>query len=130
MIIKFFHEGQTMLIDGVDFCKYRTLGADEQVVVREDVKDYTADRNRPIMCPPAKDYTADRNRPIMCPPAKDYTADRNRPIMCPPANVLAQQGESNARLEFWYERGGNSGQLLCQKPVFLMSDEGKTIERI
>ncbi len=98
MIIKFFHEGQTMLIDGVDFCKYRTLGADEQVVVREDVK--------------------------------DYTADRNRPIMCPPANVLAQQGESNARLEFWYERGGNSGQLLCQKPVFLMSDEGKTIERI
>ncbi len=114
MIIKFFHEGQARLIDGVDFCKYRTLGADEQVVVREDVKDYTADRNRPIMCPPAK----------------DYTADRNRPIMCPPANVLAQQGESNARLEFWYERGGNSGQLLCQKPVFLMSDEGKTIERI
>ena len=98
MIIKIYHNGQTMLIDGVDFLKYRTLEAAEQVIVREDVK--------------------------------DFTDDINRPIACPPFNAAQGQGESNARLEFWYERNGNIGQLLCHRPVYLMSDEGKTIERI
>ena len=95
MIIKFFHNGQTMLIDGVEFCKYRTLEPGEQVVMRKDVRDFTDDPNKPIACPPV-----------------------NKSV------------EPNDRLEFWYDRNGNEGQLLCHRPVFLMSDEGKTIERI
>ena len=95
MIIRFFHNGQTMLIDGVEFCKYRTLDPGEPVISRMDCKDFTDDQNKPIACPPVN-----------------------------------QAEGPNLRLEFWYERNGNPGQLLCHRPVFLMSDEGKTIERI
>lgn len=102
MIIKFFHEGQTMLIDGVEFCKYRTLEMGEQVIVRNDVRDYT---NFSI---PAG---------VPCSPVGRNVTD-------------GAQAEYNPRLEFLYERSGNPGQLLCYRPVFLMSDEGKTIERI